>query len=222
MPLFEYIFYLGVIIIVFTTLWKLIASVITSLLKDIGISKDYSFLFFKAISYYLLVSITALTTSQQMAIAHPVIAIIYAISGTFIIYTTIAANLEKNRWRAVMNFERKRIRVMRYDGYLLMACIVLFIFTLFQPGIADTPMHNWILNSIRNIYKTPVLQFFIAIFAFFYMLNMVIRGVRATDEVLQSIFRPGKRKTGGQNPADGDGDTYTDYVEVEDEDSRLE
>lgn len=213
MPVFEYIFYLGVIIIVFTTIWKLLASVITSLLKDIGISKDYSFLFFKTFSYYLLVSITALKTSQQMESAHPLVAAIYAISGTFIIYTTIAANLEKNRWRAVMNFERKRIQVMRYDGYLLMACIVLFIFTLFQPAIADTPMHNWLLNTIRNIYKTPVLQFFIAIFAFFYMLNMIIRGVRATDEVLQSVFRRSPYKGRGGSKTDDDG--YTEYEEVD-------
>lgn len=215
MPVFEYIFYLGVIIIVFTTIWKLLASVITSLLKDIGISKDYSFLFFKTFSYYLLVSITALKTSQQMESAHPLVAAIYAISGTFIIYTTIAANLEKNRWRAVMNFERKRIQVMRYDGYLLMACIVLFIFTLFQPAIADTNMHHWLLDTIRNIYKTPVLQFFIAIFAFFYMLNMIIRGIRATDEVLQSIFRRSPNKVPGKGSNQHDDDGYTDYEEVE-------
>lgn len=215
MPVFEYIFYLGVIIIVFTTIWKLLASVITSLLKDIGISKDYSFLFFKTFSYYLLVSITALKTSQQMESAHPLVAAIYAISGTFIIYTTIAANLEKNRWRAVMNFERKRIQVMRYDGYLLMACIVLFIFTLFQPAIADTNMHHWLLDTIRNIYKTPVLQFFIAIFAFFYMLNMIIRGIRATDEVLQSIFRRSPNKVPGKGSTRHDDDGYTDYEEVE-------
>ena len=30
-----------------------------------------------------------------MELTHPVIAVIYAISGTFIIYTTIAANLER-------------------------------------------------------------------------------------------------------------------------------
>jgi len=215
LPVFEYIFYLGVIIIVFTTIWKLLASVITSLLKDIGISKDYSFLFFKTFSYYLLVSITALKTSQQMESAHPLVAAIYAISGTFIIYTTIAANLEKNRWRAVMNFERKRIQVMRYDGYLLMACIVLFIFTLFQPVIADTDMHNWLLNTIRNIYKTPVLQFFIAIFAFFYMLNMIIRGIRATDEVLKSIFHRSPNKVPGKGNSKVDDDGYTEYEEVE-------
>ncbi|HAE13412.1 MAG: hypothetical protein H6548_12030 [Chitinophagales bacterium] len=216
MPLFEYIFYLGVIIIVFTTIWKLLASIITSFLKDLGVSKDYSFLFFKAVSYYLLVSITALKTSQQMELTHPVIAVIYAISGTFIIYTTIAANLEKNRWRAVMNFERKRIRVMRYDGYLLMACIVLFILTLFKPQIADTPLHNWILQTIRNIYTTPVLQFFIAIFAFFYMINMIVRGVRATEEVLQTLFIRRQPTAGDQSRTDADG--YTDYEEIVDDD----
>jgi hypothetical protein len=219
MPLLEYIFYLGVIIIVFTSIWKLLATMITSFLKDIGISKDVSFFFFKTASYYLLVSITALTTSRQMADVHPVVAVIYAICGTFIIYATIAANLEKNRWRAVMNFERKRIRVMRFDGYLLMACIVLFILTLFEPAIADTEMHNWILDTIRKIYNFPVLQFFIAIFAFFYMLNMIFKGVKATDEVLRILTgRPSQNRTSGGAPGvQTDDEGYTDYEEVKDE-----
>lgn len=211
MPLLEYIFYMGVIIIVFTSAWKILATVISSLLKDLGVSKDFSFLFFKTVSYYLLVSITALKTAQQMESAHPVVAVVYAIAGTFIIYTTIAANLEKNRWRAVMNFERKRIRVMRYDGYLLMACIVLFIFTLIKPFIADTPLHNWILTIIREIYTFPILQFFIAIFAFFYMINLIFKGLRATDTVLQTIFR---RKSAGKASPGVDG-TYTEYTEYE-------
>lgn len=214
MPLLEYIFYMGVIIIVFTSAWKILATIISSLLKDLGVSKDFSFLFFKTVSYYLLVSITALKTAQQMESAHSVVAVVYAIAGTFIIYTTIAANLEKNRWRAVMNFERKRIRVMRYDGYLLMACILLFIFTLIQPVIADTPMHNWILTTIRKIYTFPVLQFFIAIFAFFYMINLIFKGLRATDTVLQTIF---KRKPVNTTTPDSDGNytVYTDYEEVD-------
>ena len=124
MKIFEFIFYLGVITIIFTTFWKVITTVITSLLKDIGIDKDTSFLFFKTIGYYILVSIAALKTVAQMENAYNFTAVIYAILGTFVIYATIASNLERNRWRAVMNYERKRIQVMRYDGYLLMACIV--------------------------------------------------------------------------------------------------
>jgi len=219
MPLLEYIFYLGVIIIVFTSMWKLLATLITSLLKDIGIGKDFSFLLFKTVSFYLLVSITALTTSRQMAEAHPVIAALYAISGTFIIYTTIAANLEKNRWRAVMNFERKRIRVMRYDGYLLMACILLFIFTLFQPAIADTELHNWILTTIRKIYTFPILQFFIAIFAFFYMINIIIKGLRATDTVIQTLMgrKTREKRSNPEYVAQSDEDGYTPYEEVKED-----
>ena len=215
MSLFSYLFQLSVIIVVFTSVWKLIATLVSMLLQDIGVSKDYSFLFFKAASYYILVSITALTTHAQMSGAHPLAAALYAICGTFVLYATIAANLEKNRWRAVMRYERKRLRVMRYDGYLLMASLVLFLFTLFLPRIADTHMHHAILDVIDRIYAFPILRIFIAIFAFFYMLNMIIRGIRATGEVAQTLFGQPASPQGSQTTDDDDG--YTPFEEVKED-----
>lgn len=216
MALFEFIFNLGVVVIIFTTAWKLIATIFTNLLQAIGIHKDYTFLIFKSLSYYILVSITALITVEQMQNSNYTFAtILYAIAGTFVIYATIAGNLERNRWRAVLNYERKRIRVMRFDGYLLMACIVLFISTLIKPEIAEQPMHLWIRNTIDQIYNTPVLKFFIGFFAFFYMINMIIRGIKATDQVMDMILN--RKKTDPGNPFNPNKpDTgYTDYEVVD-------
>lgn len=221
MKIFEFIFYLGVITIVFTTVWKIITTVITSLLKDAGIDKETSFLFFKTIGYYILVSLTALKTIAQIHNAWTFTAVIYAILGTFVIYATIASNLERNRWRAVMNYERKRIRVMRYDGYLLMACIVLFIVTLIRPGIAQLPPHEWILATIDRIYQTPVLKWVIGFFAFFYMLNIIFKGIKATDEVLNIIFnrKPSEPHKQGSS-YDNDNTVYSEYEEVYDDDRK--
>ncbi|MBC8045572.1 MAG: hypothetical protein H7Y00_02120 [Fimbriimonadaceae bacterium] len=222
MKIFEFIFYLGVITIIFTTFWKVITTVITSLLKDLGIDKDTSFLFFKTVGYYILVSIAALKTVSQIENAYTFTAVIYAILGTFIIYATIASNLERNRWRAVMNYERKRIQVMRYDGYLLMACIVLFIITLIKPAIADFGFHNRILLGIDTIYQTPVLKWVIGFFAFFYMLNIIFRGIKASDEVLNMIFNRKKKPVSNTSDPDKyDDNFYTEYEEVyKDEDSK--
>ncbi|MFN0276561.1 MAG: hypothetical protein ACKVPJ_12490 [Chitinophagales bacterium] len=216
MKIFEFIFYLGVITIVFTSGWKLVTAVVISLLKDAGIHKDYSFLFFKTLGYYILVSLAALKTVAQMENAYKFTSVVYAILGTFIIYSTIASNLERNRWRAVLNYEQKRIQVMRYDGYLLMACIVLFILTLLKPELADLPPHNWLLATIDKIYNTPVLKWVIGFFAFFYMLNIIFRGIKASDEVLNSIFNRKGSKTKKQNsdPDKYDDNFYTEYEEV--------
>lgn len=221
MKIFEFIFYLGVITIVFTTVWKIITTVITSLLKDAGIDKETSFLFFKTIGYYILVSLTALKTIAQIHNAWTFTAVIYAILGTFVIYATIASNLERNRWRAVMNYERKRIRVMRYDGYLLMACIVLFIVTLIRPGIAQLPPHEWMLATIDKIYQTPVLKWVIGFFAFFYMLNIIFKGIKATDEVLNIIFNRKPSEPHKQNSSyDNENTVYSEYEEVYDDDRK--
>lgn len=217
MEIFEYIFYIGVINIVFSAGWKLLATVLSSLLSDLGINKDSSFLAFKTIGYYVLVSLAALVTVQHMEATYQLAAMAYAITGTFVIYATIASNLERNRWRAVMNFERKRIRVMRYDGYLLMACIVLFIVTLLQPAIADLPPLHWLLHTIDRIFNAPVLKWVIGFFAFFYMLNILFRGIKFSDEVFATLFNRKRRTDGGAQPED----TYTEYEEITDDDSRL-
>lgn len=215
MEIFQYIFYIGVVNIIFTSIWKLIALFFSSALLEIGINKDASFLFFKTLGYYIFVSLTALLTVQFMNPTYNLAALAYAIVGTFVVYATIAGNLERNRWRAVMNFERKRIRVMRYDGYLLMSCIVLFIITIIKPGIAHLPPLQWILSTIDDIYRTPVLKFIIGFFAFFYMLNILFRGFRASDAVFNQLFN--RKKPSGET-----GDTYgetefTDYEEIPDD-----
>ncbi len=213
MEIFEYIFYLGVINIVFTSGWKILATLLSSLLNDIGINKDVSFLFFKTAGYYILVSLSALVTVSKMEATYPLAAMAYAIIGTFVIYATIASNLERNRLRAVLNYERKRIRVMRFDGYLLMACIILFIVTLIKPVIADLPPHQWLLSTINSIYHAPLIKYIIGFFAFFYMLNIIFRGIKASDEVFALLFN---RKKSNQQRSGGD-EGYTDYEEVTDD-----
>ncbi|MBP9084163.1 MAG: hypothetical protein KBH11_13865 [Bacteroidia bacterium] len=219
MEIFEYIFYLGVINIVFSAGWKILATVISSLLNDIGINKETSFLVFKTLGYYILVSMAAMVTVTHMEQTYSLAAMAYAITGTFVIYATIASNLERNRWRAVMNYERKRIRVMRFDGYLLMACIVLFIVTLLKPEIANIPPHTWILTTIDKIFNTSVLKYIIGFFAFFYMLNIIFRGIKASDEVFALLFNRKRNKTTtGNNNDDG---SYTEYEEVTDDNTTL-
>jgi len=220
MEIFEYIFYLGVINIIFSSAWKVVATVSSSLLNDIGVNKDSSFLFFKTVGYYILVSLAALVTAAHMEATYSLAAVAYAIIGTFVIYATIASNLERNRWRAVMNFERKRIRVMRFDGYLLMACIVLFIITILKPEIANLPPHNWLLSTIDRIYNTVILKFIIAFFAFFYMINIIFRGIKASDEVFSILFN--RKRPNKPNNSQGTSESgYTDYEEITDNDTNL-
>ena len=217
MEIFEDIFYIGVINIVFSSGWKLLATVISSLLKDIGINKDATFLVFKTVGYYILVSLIALVTVSHMEATYKMAAMAYAIVGTFVIYATIASNLERNRWRAVMNYERKRVQVMRYDGYLLMACIVLFIITLLQPGIAQLQPLLWLLHTIDTIFQTPLLKWVIGFFAFIYMLSIIFRGIKFSDEVFALITN--RKKPNQADAQENQG--YTDYEEITDDDSQL-
>ncbi|MBK8682063.1 MAG: hypothetical protein IPN31_09200 [Bacteroidetes bacterium] len=152
---------------------------------------------------------------EQMQGGYTFTSILYAIIGTFVIYATIAGNLERNRWRAVLNYERKRIQVMRYDGYLLMACIVLFIATLIQPEISNFSVQQWILQTIGKIYNTPVLKFIIGFFAFFYMINMIISGIKATDQVLDILLNRKKSSAFNDGNTRAGETTYTDYEVVD-------
>ncbi len=221
MDVIKFVFYMGVIQIVFSTLWKFIATFASSLFQSIGLNKDLSFLGFKAAGYYILVSVSALVTWDMMVKGSTVTAAIVGVAGTFIIYTTIAGNLERNRWRAVMNFERKRVQVMRFDGYLLIGSVALFLVTLALPEIATNPVNNGFRTFIDNVYKTPVIGWIVGLGALFYMLHIIFKGMRTTDYLINLLFYPNRVRRGSPAMAGQEDDTeYVDYEEVNDEESK--
>jgi len=212
---------MGVIQIVFSTLWKFIASFTSGLLESIGLNKDLTFLGFKAAGYYILVSVSALVTWDMMVQGSNITAAIVGIAGTFIIYTTIAGNLERNRWRAVMNFERKRVQVMRFDGYLLIGSVALFLVTLALPDIAANPVNNGFRTFIDNVYKTPVIGWIVGLGAVFYMLHIIFKGLRTTDYLVNLLFYPNRVRRGSAAMAGQEDDAeYVDYEEIHEEESK--
>ncbi len=215
MDVVRFVFYMGVIQIVFSTLWKFIATMLAGLLESIGLNRDVSFLGFKAAGYYILVSVSALVTWDMMVGGSTLTAALVAIAGVFIMYTTIAGNLERNRWRAVMNFERKRVQVMRFDGYLLIGSVVLFLITLAIPGIADNPVNRGVRKFIDLVYHTPVIGWIVGLGALFYMLHIIFKGMRMTDYLINLLFFPNRVKRG--SVTQDDDSEYVDYVEVSDE-----
>jgi hypothetical protein len=221
MDLVKYVFYLGVIQIVFSTAWKFIATVCSSLLASAGLHKDWSFLAFKALGYYILVSGAGLVTWDMMATTEPVLSALVGAAGLFIVYTTVAGNLERNRWRAVMNFDRKRVRVMRVDGYLLVGSVLLFLVTLALPEIADHALVRGFRAFIDGVYHTPVLGWIVGLGACFYLLHYMARGLRATGGLVELLLRPGSLQrpetaaTPDGDPAEGE---YVDFEEVTDAD----
>lgn len=211
----------------FSTLWKFIASTISGFLESVGMNRDYSFLGFKALGYYIVVSVSALVTADMMVSNSAVVAALVAIAGVFIIYTTIAGNLERNRWRAVMNFERKRVRVMRYDGYLLIGSLILFMVTLAVPSIADNPVNKSFRTFIDNVYHTPIIGWIVGFGAIFYMMHIITKGIKATDHLMQLLFNPGRKKVsqppgtspnwtppGNSEDAEYDSGEYIEYEEI--------
>ena len=229
MNLVKFIFYMGVIHIVFSSLWKFVATVLSSMLKSLGINKDFSFLAFKAIGYYIVVSVSALVTVDMMLSGGPITAGLDALAGTFIVYTTIAGNLERNRWRAVMNYERKRVQVMRYDGYMLIGSLLLYAMTLGMPEIAQNQVVEGFRSFIDQVYRTPIIGWLVGFGAIFYMFYIISRGIKITDELFNSVFFPNRRSAASQasgeyfggfqgSQAPTDEAEYAEYEEVTDED----
>ncbi len=216
MELVKFVFYMGVIQIVFSTIWKFVALSLSSLLHSIGLNKDFSFLGFKAVGYYILVSVSALVTWDAMEGSGAIVAALVGIAGTFIIYTTIAGNLERNRWRAVMNFERKRVQVMRFDGYLLISAVLLYLLSVAMPGIPENSLNEGFRHLIDQIYKTPLIGWIVGLGAFFYMVHIIFKGLKTTDYIIGLFFKPRtpERKDPGADEYDAE---YIDYVEVRDQ-----
>jgi hypothetical protein len=188
MDLVKYVFYMGVIHIVFSFVWKIIASYASGFLHSVGLNKDWSFLGFKALGYYIQVSVAALVTWSMMQSVGPVQAALVGLAGLFIVYSTVAGNLERNRWRAVMNFERKRIRVLRFDGYLLVGSVLLFLVTLAFPQIAEHAVNTGFRSFIDWVYHLPVIGWAVGFMALFYMLHIIWKGIMASSGLFNLLF----------------------------------
>ncbi len=181
MNLFAFIFYLGIINIVFGFLWKWVF-VLPFALLFAAIKFDRALLIVKAFGAYLLISLTALTTLNSLQDeSGGWKLIIFPLIGGFVLFMGFSSNAYEQRKQAHMSYDYSLIARIENDAWfdllLTIGSIILYILILFIPSIAINPINNWLFKTIKWAYELPVLGWIIRIGGVIFLLGIIWYGI---------------------------------------------
>jgi hypothetical protein len=173
--IFQYIFYLGIILFIFDFIWKWIISPINALLIEFLIRLPESVVdkwialvdkwiaLIKAFKCYLLTSLVAALTLKVIRDNPNILSIIlFAFIGVFALYITFASSLYEA--------QKEGITIKEYEIILMFGTIILFIIALFIPVIAINPLTIWLFKVIDWIYNLKVIGWLIRFIGILYVL----------------------------------------------------
>lgn len=185
----KFVFYLGVIYILFDLLWTLFVWGLKNLL---GIDRSEGVLYYvtKGLSLYLLVALTAVNTMnyQQIPDMLPWQKSVFAVIGLVVLYFYITSMMQKSRLKAKIQMDVATIRKMRYDGIFLLGALVFYLISLYIPHLNETSLTGWLFGLIEQVYDWFLVRVVVGFFAIIFLLNILVRSVLATRMLLFSIF----------------------------------
>ncbi|MBU1044617.1 MAG: hypothetical protein KJ915_09520 [Candidatus Omnitrophica bacterium] len=175
MSILQFIFYLGVINIVFNFVWKWIVVLPFSLLFAVLKIKNGIYLF-KAIGSYLFVSLVVILTLLITQDANLFLVIVIPLIGAFILYMSSASTSYELRKQAYMHCDIELMRALRYDSLFIIGSLILFFVAIFFPIIIYNPVTVYLFSVVDWVYNFPVIGWIVAIGGVFFLLGIIWQG----------------------------------------------
>lgn len=191
MNIFQFLFYLGIINIIFGFVWKWVFALPAAFLFAL-LNFDYGMRAVKIFGSYLLVSLTALLTLAALGENPSGLALIfYPLIGAFVLFMAYASNQYEARKEASATMDWQMIQRLERDAgfetILTFGVIILFVITLFVPSIATNGLNEWLFSVIDWIFNLPIIGWLIGIGGVFFLLNIIFHGIFATGFVIASL-----------------------------------
>lgn len=186
MNIFQFIFYLAIVNIVFGFLWRWVVAVPITLLFVL-LKIDRFIYILKGFGYYLLVSLTALLTLNAIHGRSSIFSLIfYPLVGAFILYFAFAQNYNEARQQAAMEHNYELLEDIQYDGLFMIGAIVLYFIILFVPVVGVNPLSQWLFRVIEWAYNLPVIGWIIRVGGGLLLIAVIWQGVIATAVLIGS------------------------------------
>lgn len=192
MNIFQFLFYLGIINIIFGFLWKWIVALPAAFILVLLNFED-GMRAVKTFGYYLLVSLTALLTLVALG-GNPSILtlILYPLTGMFVLFMGYASNQYEARKEANSTMDSQIIRrVERDSGFemiLLFSIVILYVVALFIPSIAYNGLNEWLFRVIDLISSLPIIGLLIGLGGILFLLIIIFHGLLMMGFILASII----------------------------------
>lgn len=191
MNILQFLFYLGIINIIFGFVWKWIFVLPTAFLFAM-IKFDYGMRFVKVFGTYLLVSLTAILTLAALGENPSGLALIfYPLVGAFIVFMGFASNTYEARKEASVSMDWEMMRRLEQDSgfeaILMLGAVGFYLITLFVPAIAVNGLTEWLFRVIDWAFNLPVIGWLIGIGGVFFLLGIIFHGVFAAGFLIASL-----------------------------------
>lgn len=196
MNVFQFIFYIGIIHIIFEILWRFVFIMpmlfIFDLIKINHSYMHYVFRGLRVLGSYFLVSLTGILTLSSLSINPSVMKIVfYPLIGSFILLLAYTSHyheiIKEIRNSASMELSMSLSRDLDLEGMLMFLVVIFYIFTLIFPSAINNNFNLWLYKSVFLIFDIPVVGGFIGLMGVFYMIKSLSHGFFALYSMAKTV-----------------------------------
>lgn len=213
--LLNFLFSIGIVFIILSFIWGLFMLVLNvfTLGERKGVFEEY---LLKAVNFYILASLTAMVALEQStyyATSHYG----YEVAGGIMLYLYLVSKFERQRFKFMVQSGMRGMQMHQEqtsrtaNTVFLVGTLALYITSLGFPEIINNNINQWFITTIRDIYDTPIIGFIIKVIGFFFLLNIIFRGIQQTQLLIAKI----NNKIEGNSNHKKDDDDFDDYEIVE-------
>lgn len=229
MKTLEFIFYLGIILIVFRFIWW-IFFLVTSLFKGTNKKSKFEDYVLKLIAYFLICSLSARYVSEFSLNEPEISYYLYGTLSGFILLMYFVRKLQKRQMMARLskNFGMPLSNVneepdSKLEYFVIILSMSYFIACLIWNYIALNPISNWFYQTINDFYHVPIIGWVVKLLGIFFLLGVIFRGISAISSILSGKKPQESFETYSSfNTYQSNSNDFDDYEEVDDNDDEKE
>ncbi len=237
MEILKFIFVLGINFSIFGFIWGIIMFLIRNFQNPDHQKSESLTYVLRIIKYFLLVSVTAnyiVVFENTQGVQE--VSTFNIVLGSIVMGLYLLGKLQNRAMMSQMANNPMFARLIpkidpKVERFLLAGSLLYFVFCMWYPTMVDNGLINWFTNAIIGIYETPVIGWIFSIIAFFFLINILMRGANVIGNLLngKSILDTPKptgnfnfngTPFGGSEPEEEtyeDDEGFTDYEDVTDE-----
>lgn len=198
MSLYQFIFYIGIISLVFGFLFKwIIALPFAVVFASLKIENGQRLI--KIIDAYLSASMLSIITLVALSESLSWLKLVfYPLIAIFILLMNYVSNEHETRKEARETADYTLMEMIHRDNVfnfvMIVIAIVFYITSLFIPALAHNFVTVWLFSAIDWINNLPIIGFLIGIGGIIFVLKVAFYGLLFSGGTLFSIF---SKKTNG-------------------------
>ncbi|CAG5085855.1 hypothetical protein [Parvicella tangerina] len=201
MDYFKYVFYLGIVYVVFSLIWFFIAQGLKLILRSGREEQPWEGYVLKSIQYYFIASLTLLKAEEYVSskVDMDINSALLFVLGGIVLYLYLYGKYERTKQFAGFKatfamMKNGKVSTTstadrtKYEPHIIGVTTLFYLIALQFPVLIDHKLNLWFLTNINDFYDTFLIKWILGIIGFFFMISMVIKGISATGELIQVVI----------------------------------